>query len=289
MEKNNTEKLKEVLSQTISQNSIEKKLKEHNKTKTSENRIKTKRNSSSKKTKTINPELSIPKVTPQAKPKIKNTNDMKFINYTIYSLCLIIIITLSTIIYLLLEQKEDKQLVNVKPEVQKEIVIKKIVEPKEVEVIKEKVVTKVETKIVDLDNKNFRKFYYTQKFKVLKCYDFKANSSLVTKACKKKIDNFVKNTKNLTRVEIIAVVADGDNVVFNSIKKDINKHSKTLQNKIKEYLIRGFSRQRVIETASYIRENLNEYTVVTPTNYYVKSAKDNKGIIIKGFYTSDVK
>lgn len=289
MEKNNTEKLKEVLSQTISQENIEKKLKENTKTKSNENKPKPKSNSSSKKAKSINPELSIPKVTPQAKPKIKNTNDMRFVNYLIYSLCLIIIVTLSTIIYLLLEKEENKQQTPIKPEIQKEVVIKKVIEPKEVEVIKEKVVTKVETKIVDLDNKNFRKFYYTQKSKVVKCYDFKANSSLLTASCQEKITDFVKNTKNLTRVEIIAVVADADNVVFNKIKDDISKQPKSTQNRVKEYLIRGFSRQRVIETASFIRENLNDYAVVTPTNYYVKSAKDNKGIIIKGFYTVEDK
>ncbi|NVJ54704.1 MAG: hypothetical protein HWD90_13550 [Campylobacteraceae bacterium] len=288
MEKNNTERLKEVLSQTISQEGIEKKLKENTKENPSENKAKPKSNSSSKKTKTINPELSIPKVTPQAKPKIKNTNDMRFINYLIYSLCLIIIITLSTIIYLLLEK--DKQVAPpVKPEIKKEVIIKKVIEPKEVEVIKEKVVTKVKTKIVDLDNKNFRKFYYTQKSKVVKCYDFKANSSLLTSTCQQKITDFVKNTKNLTRLEIIAVVANADNVVFNKIKDDISKQPKVVQNRVKEFLIRGFSRQRVIETASFIRENLNDYAVVTPTNYYVKSSKDNKGIIIKGFYTTEGK
>ncbi|RXJ90340.1 hypothetical protein CRV01_04065 [Arcobacter sp. CECT 8983] len=289
MEKNNTEKLKEVLSQTISQEGIEKKLKENSNEKPNEtNKTKPKSSSSSKKAKSINPELSIPKVTPQAKPKIKNTNDMRFINYLIYSLCLIIIITLSTIIYLLLEK--DKQVVPpVEPKIKKEVIIKKVIEPKEVEVIKEKVVTKVETKIVDLDNKNFRKFYYTQKAKVVKCYDFKANSSLLTPTCQQKITDFVKNTKNLTRLEIIAVVANADNVVFNKIKDDINKQPKAVQNRVKEYLIRGFSRQRVIETASFIRENLNDYAVVTPTNYYVKSSKDNKGIIIKGFYTTEGK
>lgn len=268
MKKNNTEKLKEVLSQTMSEQTIEKKLKENIKSKN-------KSNSNQKKSKTINPEFSIPKVTPQVKPKIKNTNNMRFVNYFIYSISFIVIAVLSAIIYFLLEK-------------QKEVVVKEVIQPKKVEVVKEKVVTKVETKtkIVDLDNKNFRKFYYTQKSKVLRCYDFKANSSLVTKQCKDKITDFVKNTKNLTRVEIIAVVAQDDNVLFNKIKDDISKQNKSVQKEVQEYLIRGFSRQRVIETASFIRDNLNEYTVVTPTNYYVKSAKDNKGVIIKGFYTA---
>ncbi|RXK02938.1 hypothetical protein [Halarcobacter bivalviorum] len=282
MEKKNTEKLKEVLSQTISKENIEKKLKENTK---SSDRPKT--SSSTKKQKTINPAHSIPKVTPQAKPKIRNTNKMRFINYIVYSLSLIIIITLSAIIYYLLEKKV---LIEEPKVVEKEVIIEKVVEqPKEIEVIKEKVVTKVETQIVDLDNKNFRKFYYTQKSKILRCYDFKADSSLLTKECQERITNFVKNTKNLTRIEIIAVVADEDNVVYNEIKDDIQNQPKHVQKRVREYLIRGFSRERVIETASFIRDNLNEYAVVTPTNYYVKSAKDNKGVIIKGFYTTESK
>lgn len=278
-EKNNTERLKEVLSQTISQDNIEQKLKDK-----TANKQNAKKSPNTKKTKTINPPPNITTAIPQEKPKIKNTNSMRAFNLFFHSLSITIILVLSGVIYFLLQDKNNKQ-----PLIKKEVVVKKVVEPKEIEVIKEKVITKVETKIVDLDNKNFRKFYYTQKSKVVKCYDFKANSSLVTKECKDKITDFVKNTKNLTRVEIIAVVADADNVVFNTIKNDISKQSKNVQKSVQEYLIRGFSRQRVIETASFIRDNLNEYTVVTPTNYYVKSAKDNKGVIIKGFYTSEDK
>ncbi|AXH11622.1 hypothetical protein [Halarcobacter bivalviorum] len=285
MEKKNTEKLKEVLSQTISKENIEKKLKENTK---SSDRPKT--SSNTKKQKTINPAHSIPKVSPQAKPKIRNTNKIRFINYIVYSLSLIIIITLSAIIYYLLEKK----VLETEPKVvEKEVIIEKVVEqqPKEIEVIKEVEVVKekVVTKVVDLDNKNFRKFYYTQKTKILRCYDFKADSSLLTKECQERITNFVKNTKNLTRIEIIAVVADEDNVVYNEIKDDIQNQPKHVQKRVREYLIRGFSRERVIETASFIRDNLNEYAVVTPTNYYVKSAKDNKGVIIKGFYTTESK
>lgn len=225
MEKKNTEKLKEVLSQTISKENIEKKLKENTK---SSDRPKT--SSSTKKQKTINPAHSIPKVTPQAKPKIRNTNKMRFINYIVYSLSLIIIITLSAIIYYLLEKKV---LIEEPKVVEKEVIIEKVVEqPKEIEVIKEKVVTKVETQIVDLDNKNFRKFYYTQKSKILRCYDFKADSSLLTKECQERITNFVKNTKNLTRIEIIAVVADEDNVVYNEIKDDIQNQPKHVQKEL---------------------------------------------------------
>ncbi|XPV53220.1 MAG: hypothetical protein ACNI3H_13635 [Halarcobacter ebronensis] len=84
------------------------------------------------------------------------------------------------------------------------------------------------------------------------------NSSLFQQqACQEKITDFVKNTKNLTRVEIIAVVADADNVVFNKIKDDISKQPKSTQNMSKQkYLVRGFARHRVVETASWLVKEL---------------------------------
>jgi len=59
---------------------------------------------------------------------------------------------------------------------------------------------------------------------------------------------------------------------------------KAFQDRVKEYMYRGLSRERVLETTWYIKDVLGEDTILTPTNYYVKSKKNNKGIIIKAYH-----
>lgn len=53
---------------------------------------------------------------------------------------------------------------------------------------------------------------------------------------------------------------------------------------VKEYMYRGLSRERVLETSSQIKSILGEDIILTPTNYYVKSTKNNKGVIIRAYH-----
>ncbi|RXK11496.1 hypothetical protein CP965_13765 [Halarcobacter mediterraneus] len=265
MQTDKTEKLKEALRETLTQEEIQKKLKKESP-------------SDNKKTKSS--EIKNPKDI-----KIKNTNDLRFTNYLIYALCFIIIVLAALVIYLIMYNENSVKIVYKETKQEPEVIVKEIIKPKEIEVIKQEIVKEVETKIVDLDNKNFRKYYYTQKTRSLKCYDFKADSSIISQECKNKITNFIKKNTDFTRVEVIAVVANDDNVLFNKIQNDIKNQNEAIKKRVQEYLLRGISRQRVIEVSSFIRKNLDKYVVVTPTNYYVTSAKTNKGVIIKGFYT----
>ncbi len=154
--------------------------------------------------------------------------------------------------------------------------VKKIIK----EVIKEKIVTK----IVPLNKENFKTFYNSQKFKTLKCYDFKAGDVFPTKSCKANLSTFLQNNNEAIRFEIIPVLAEDDNIIFNKLKSDIKSHENLFKQRVEEYLYRGLSRERVLETSWYVKNALGEDIVLTPTNYYVKSKKNNKGIIIKAYY-----
>ncbi len=68
------------------------------------------------------------------------------------------------------------------------------------------------------------------------------------------------------------------------MKDNIKQMDKAFQDRVKEYMFRGLSRERVLETSWQIKDILGEDTVLTPTNYYVKSKKNNKGIIIKAYH-----
>ena len=171
-------------------------------------------------------------------------------------------------------------LIKIQENIQKEV--KKEEKPKEIikEIIKEKIVTKV----VKLDKKNFKTYYNSSKFTSLKCYNFKAGDVFPTNTCKKNLSKFLEKNKKAIRFEVIPVIAENDNIIFDKLQSNMKNMDKAFQDRVKEYMYRGLSRERVLETTWYIKDILGEDTILTPTNYYVKSKKNNKGIIIKAYH-----
>ncbi len=152
------------------------------------------------------------------------------------------------------------------------------------EVIKIVVDEKIVPKIVDLDNKNFNKYYNTSEFNTLKCYDFKDAQTNLSKNCSQKIDKFFEDNSNSIRFEIIPVVGQSDNIIYNQLKNNIKEFDSKFKEKVEDYLLFGLSKQRVLDTTFYIKEKFGDDIIIVPTNYYVKSTKDNKGIIIRAYY-----
>lgn len=359
MDKNKSEKLKEILNQTISQEEIEKKLKKEiknaatkkaeQKKKEDEEQTKTLENVEAEKenikieikeehlektniekkqvvveenTKVKNnqqePSTNKEVLIPNVRNKKKEHQDINILLYLVGAIALLLFLV---VVYLFI-YKEDlsKSNLDTKPQkistekfyeekvkenqkeikkdilaIQNDTVIKepmikvqndikeiKKVKPKEIEkiVIKEKIVTKV----VNLDKKNFKTYYNSSKYNSLKCYNFKAGDIFPTNACKNNLQKFLKENKKAIRFEIIPVISENDNIIFNKMKENIKKMDKTFQNKVEEYMYRGLSRERVLETSWFIRDVLGEDTILTPTNYYVKSKKNNKGIIVKAYH-----
>jgi len=243
-------RIKEVLDKKIPQDEIEKKLKEKSDDKTP---IKKEEKSSGNGIKII--------------PK-KSTRTM---NIVIYLFSILAFILLIFAVYLFVNKKElNNKSVNT-------VEIKEITKV----VVEEKIVPK----IVDLDNKNFKKYYNSMESKSLKCYDFKAGQIYLSNDCKNKIDTFFKENINSIKFEIIPVVSFEDNIIYKEIENNIKTLDKQVKAKIEDYLLIGLSKQRVVETTFYIKEKFGEETIIVPTNYYVNSSKNNKGVIVKAYFS----
>ncbi|RXJ81998.1 hypothetical protein [Arcobacter sp. F2176] len=157
----------------------------------------------------------------------------------------------------------------------KEVVVYKKSEPKEIikEIVTEKIVP-----AKPLDDKQLKSYFNSNKYEIYKCYDFKVGIATFPNECKKTLKDFLAKNKDSFKLEVTAVISPDDKEIIK--KANLENASDTL----KEYIIRGFSRQRVLETSFYIRDVLKDDVILTPVNYYVKSKKLSKGIIIKAYY-----
>ena len=132
--------------------------------------------------------------------------------------------------------------------------------------------------------KTFKDYYNSTKYKKLTCYDFKAGTTRPTLACKKELKKFLTINKNAIRLEIIAVIGEDDIKIFEKLNKSIKVNKSINNSKLKIFMIRGLGRERVLETSWFVKETLGEDMVLTPTNYYVTSQKNNKGFLIKAYH-----
>lgn len=298
MDKNKSEKLKEILNQTISQEEIESKLKKEIKISATK-KAKEKKEKEEEALKEIKEEKPIEKkeeakedlIIPNVRNKKKESMNIN-INILLYLAGSIAVLLFIVVIYLFTSKtdifSQSNPIVEEKVEekIEKKIEVindTKQIEPKVItkEIIKEKVVTK----IVDLDKQNFKTYYNSLKFNTLKCYKFKAGDVFPTKSCKENLKKFLNENKNSIKFEIIPVIAQDDNILISKLNLKNNKNlDDSFKNKIEEYIFKGLGRQRVLETTWHVKDILGEDTILTPTNYYVKSKKNNKGVIIKAYY-----
>lgn len=157
----------------------------------------------------------------------------------------------------------------------KVVVVEKIVktEPKEIIKIVEKEV--IVTKEVPMPKEKLAKMLNGKKFNIAKCYDYTNTTLKPTNSCKKTLSEFFEKNKDSIRFEIIGVIGEDD----------IKKATALTQNKkIKDYIIRGVARDRVVEAAWLIKEVHKSKTLITPVNYYITSKKNNKGIVVRAYH-----
>lgn len=327
MDKNKSEKLKEILNQTLTTEDIEKKLKaEIRNNALKKEKIKEDENLNKKSEEEPKKEEEL--VIPSIREKKKEN---KGLNTLLYLVIIIAILLFSIVIYLFTSKKEDLSsetniqtakekslkkddntenlilmdndkkkseknilIINAKKEASEKEILetsKKVSEnkiekekAKETIKIKEIIKEKIVTKTIKLDKKNFKEYYNASKYNSLKCYNFKAGDIFPSSQCKNNLKKFLLANKNAIRFEVIPVIAESDNLVFNKMQSKIKDMDKDFQSKVKEYMFKGLSRERVLETSWNIKDILGEDTILTPTNYYVKSKKNNKGVIIKAYH-----
>lgn len=198
------------------------------------------------------------------------------INTWIYFFAILAVILLIFTVYLFMQKEIVREVI-----VEKPIEVIKVVE-------KEKIVkVKDDNKVaaVDIDKKQIAAEFFTSlDSETIKCYDFETAKTLITKDCETKIDEvFSKN--DILKYEITPVVAEGDNILFDKVSNQVSNIDNVSMMRIKNYLLRGLSRERVLEATQYIREKYGEDILVIPSNYYVESKKYSKGVIIKAYYS----
>ncbi|RXJ86024.1 hypothetical protein [Arcobacter sp. CECT 8985] len=242
------EQLKEALTQNLSKEAIEEKLKEE---KLKQDTIKNQ--------------------------KLEKQKKLFYLLATIFTLIIISFIT-----YLLVSNKLNNEIkkenTNTNPikEVSKEV---KKIESSPIEEVK-KTIKKEEVLIKKNDTisskEDLRNLFNTKKFTLIKCYNYNTFQKKPPLKCKEKIKTFVEKNSNAVRFEVIGIVGESD------IKK-ANKMSENKQ--IQKYIINGISRDRVIQSFWTVKEIIgNKKIILTPVNYNIISKDDNKGIIIRAYH-----
>ena len=309
MEENKADEIKEALKNTMDLDTIEEQLKE----KTSRKSTAPKREPKKETSPLSDPYPNI-KLNISEEKRRKNNN----LNAIIIILVLITILLFSLLYFQLnnveenidsktpdkIEKKiDEKEVIKVnepkeikveEKEIQKNEIVAKILKktenkdiieiPKETVAIKEEVKESLKEEKYNIisKEKSFKDYYNSTKYKKLTCYDFKAGTTRPTDACKKELKKFLITNKDTIRLEVIAVIGEDDIKLFD--KLDNIKLNNLKSNKVKDFMLRGLGRERVLETTWFIKETLGDDVVLTPTNYYVTSKKNNKGFLIKAYH-----
>jgi len=194
---------------------------------------------------------------------------------------LIIFVAITYFVILFLNSQEEKNTVS-KKSIKKTILVEKEIKTQAPLQIKEKIketakVLEKQKNIIEtvtkVDKTNFYKIYNSNNKKVLKCYSYKAASFSATKDCIKSLKEFLDKNKDALRYQIVAVLGESDMAKY----KQYNKN-------IQDLLLNGLSIKRVTELTWYIKKTIGNNIILTSNNYYVKSKKDNRGIILKAYY-----
>lgn len=181
-------------------------------------------------------------------------------------------------IYLFIKDNSKVQTKIIEKPIEK--IVEKVVEkPVEKVIIKEKIVNKV----INTDYEGFKNYFNSSKFDAIRCYDFKPNNSSLSTECKTSINNYIALNKEIIKFELIPIVSDEDNKFYEKIVEKNNEINNGEKAKIKDYLLRGISGERMMEAIFYMKEKLGEDVIIIPTNYYVKSKVTNSGFMIKAY------
>lgn len=138
----------------------------------------------------------------------------------------------------------------------------------------------------DEEKSYFDKLYNSKNYDTFKCYSFKDGKiSLPIKECKENLDEFLIKNRTANRFEIVPLISENDSIIYKDIEKNLSDKTQEQKDKIKEYLNIGLSSERILESVWFIKKILGETTIVTSSQYYVKSDnKDEKGVIIRAYH-----
>jgi len=233
--------------------------------------------------------------------KEQKTKKISTLDLILYSLIPLIVIAIGFIIYLFLSNKEQKTVETIK--------IKKVVEVKKTEPVKQYIFENLPKSIQD---KYILKSEYKQSIErikkdlmdekkpieqkkdslklynslnnsdivfqnssnakdLLKCYDMNDLKSDLSQNCQKNLKSFLDKYKDVKYYEIVGVVSPKE-----IPQNDINKISK-----YKDLIYSGLAQTRANEIAWFIRKIVGQKPIIRVINYPVLSKKNNKGAIVR--------
>ncbi|WP_428023458.1 hypothetical protein [Arcobacter sp.] len=121
----------------------------------------------------------------------------------------------------------------------------------------------------------------SKKYDATGCYGETEGTYVFYPSCKERIDKFLEENKDATSFQIIPVIDGKDKIFINDIitsiqNKDIDKKA------LKDYLIEGLSRKRVLEASWQVKDKLGNEAIITYVNYIADTA-DKRGFTIRAY------
>lgn len=121
----------------------------------------------------------------------------------------------------------------------------------------------------------------SKKYDATGCYAETEGTFVFYPSCIERIDKFLIENKDATSFQIIPVVDIKDKVyikdIISNVKdKDIDKTA------LKDYLMEGLSRKRVLEASWHVKKKLGKEAIITYVNYIADTA-DKRGFTIRAY------
>ena len=123
----------------------------------------------------------------------------------------------------------------------------------------------------------------SKRYEATGCYIMNEGEDNLYNSCKKKIDDFLIEIKNMKArsYEIIAVMGSGDRNYTARVLNDVS--NKRVDKKVlKRTLLQGIARARTLKASSYLKKKLGKNTVVTYVSYTADTA-NKRGFTIRAY------
>lgn len=100
-------------------------------------------------------------------------------------------------------------------------------------------------------------------------------------SCIERINKFLDENQNATSFQIIPVVDIKDKIYIKDIISNI-KNNDIDKKPLKDYLMEGLSRKRVLEASGHVKKKLGKEAIITYVNYIADTA-DKRGFTIRAY------
>jgi hypothetical protein len=123
--------------------------------------------------------------------------------------------------------------------------------------------------------------YRSKKYDATGCYAETEGTFDFYPSCVDRINKFLDENKTATSFQIIPVIDGKDKLYINDIITSI-KDGNIDKKPLKDYLIEGLSRKRVLQASWHVKDRLGKDAIITYVNYIADTA-DKRGFTIRAY------